>query len=155
MENAENVSAAALHGGRTQGEREAALRLQDRADARCSSPPTSPLAVWAPRAWRAAVNLDLPRNFEDYVRRIGRTGRAGMTGRSTSFYTDRDSFIVAQIKRALMELEAGNMFAFATHEAAYRSARKPKPGAKVAPTNLPSWRPKAESPSPSTTSSST
>lgn len=43
------------------------------------------------------VNMDLPRSFEDYVHRIGRTGRAGVQGRSTSFYTDRDSFIVAQV----------------------------------------------------------
>lgn len=28
--------------------------------------------------------------MEDYVHRIGRTGRAGSTGRATSFYTDRD-----------------------------------------------------------------
>lgn len=31
----------------------------------------------------------------------GRTGRAGSTGRATSFYTDRDSFLVSQIKRAI------------------------------------------------------
>lgn len=31
----------------------------------------------------------------------GRTGRAGATGRATSLYTDRDSFLVAQIKRAM------------------------------------------------------
>ena len=43
------------------------------------------------------INLDLPRQFEDYVHRIGRTGRAGSTGRATSFYTDRDSFLVAQV----------------------------------------------------------
>lgn len=28
--------------------------------------------------------------MEDYVHRIGRTGRAGSTGLATSFYTDRD-----------------------------------------------------------------
>lgn len=28
--------------------------------------------------------------MEDYVHRIGRTGRAGSTGQATSFYTDRD-----------------------------------------------------------------
>jgi ATP-dependent RNA helicase DDX5/DBP2 len=58
--------------------------------------------------------MDLPRNFEDYVHRVGRTGRNGMTGRATSFYTDSDAFIVSQIKRALQELESGNAFAFAT-----------------------------------------
>jgi ATP-dependent RNA helicase DDX5/DBP2 len=58
--------------------------------------------------------MDLPRSFEDYVHRIGRTGRNGMTGRATSFYTDSDAFIISQIKRALQELENGNAFAFAT-----------------------------------------
>ncbi len=31
------------------------------------------------------VNFDIPREAEDYVHRIGRTGRAGKTGRATSF----------------------------------------------------------------------
>ncbi|MFH1374187.1 MAG: DEAD/DEAH box helicase [bacterium] len=33
------------------------------------------------------VNYDLPTNTEDYVHRIGRTGRAGLSGRSVSFAT--------------------------------------------------------------------
>ena len=70
------------------------------------------------------INLDLPRQFEDYVHRIGRTGRAGTTGRATSFYTDRDSFLVAQIKHALAELEKGNDLAFATGKAARRKERE-------------------------------
>ena len=48
----------------------------------------------------------------------GRTGRAGSVGRATSFYTDRDSFLVSQIKRAIQELESGNASAFATGKAA-------------------------------------
>lgn len=31
--------------------------------------------------------------MEDYVHRIGRTGRAGSTGHATSFYTDRDMVV--------------------------------------------------------------
>ena len=122
--NAENVSAAALHGGRTQGEREAALH--DYKTGRCSVLVATDVAARGLDVKGVAhvVNLDLPRNFEDYVHRIGRTGRAGMTGRSTSFYTDRDSFIVAQIKRALMELEAGNMFAFTTGREARAKERE-------------------------------
>ena len=33
------------------------------------------------------INYDLPSNSEDYVHRIGRTGRAGLTGRAISFAT--------------------------------------------------------------------
>lgn len=32
------------------------------------------------------VNFDLPSNIDDYVHRIGRTGRCGNTGRAVSFY---------------------------------------------------------------------
>lgn len=32
------------------------------------------------------VNFDLPPNVDDYVHRIGRTGRAGNTGSATSFF---------------------------------------------------------------------
>ncbi|CAK9187544.1 unnamed protein product [Ilex paraguariensis] len=60
------------------------------------------------------VNLDLPKTMEDYVHRIGRTGRAGSTGRATSFYTDRDTFLVTQIRKAIADVESGNTVAFAT-----------------------------------------
>jgi ATP-dependent RNA helicase DDX5/DBP2 len=122
--NAEGVTAAAFHGGRSQGEREAAL--EDYKTGRCSVLVATDVAARGldVKGIAHVVNLDLPRAFEDYVHRVGRTGRAGMTGRSTSFYTDRDSFIVAQIKRALQELEAGNAFAFATGKEARAKERE-------------------------------
>ena len=32
------------------------------------------------------INYDLPKTIEEYVHRIGRTGRLGNTGQATSFY---------------------------------------------------------------------
>ncbi len=36
------------------------------------------------------INFDLPEDAENYVHRIGRTGRAGATGNAVSFVSDRD-----------------------------------------------------------------
>ncbi|CAN6469447.1 unnamed protein product [Victoria cruziana] len=111
---AERLHAVSLHGGRSQTEREAALR-----DFRNGS---SNILVATDVASRGldvtgvahVVNLDLPKTMEDYVHRIGRTGRAGTLGHATSFYTDRDMFVVAQIRKGIAEVESGNSMSFAT-----------------------------------------
>lgn len=36
------------------------------------------------------INYDLPKDIDDYVHRIGRTGRAGKKGLATAFFTDDD-----------------------------------------------------------------
>jgi superfamily II DNA/RNA helicase len=47
------------------------------------------------------INFDLPRVAEDYVHRIGRTGRAGATGIAYSFYTRKELGQVRAIERFL------------------------------------------------------
>lgn len=37
------------------------------------------------------VNYDFPTGVEDYVHRIGRTGRAGATGMAYTFFSDQDA----------------------------------------------------------------
>ena len=37
------------------------------------------------------INFDLPTDVDDYVHRIGRTGRAGKKGLATAFFTDKDT----------------------------------------------------------------
>lgn len=37
------------------------------------------------------VNYDFPTGIEDYVHRIGRTGRAGATGEAYTFFVDQDA----------------------------------------------------------------
>ncbi|HWQ99626.1 MAG TPA: DEAD/DEAH box helicase [Candidatus Methylomirabilis sp.] len=47
------------------------------------------------------LNFDLPDNPEDYVHRIGRTGRAGMEGRAVSFATPEQSRDLRDIERLI------------------------------------------------------
>jgi ATP-dependent RNA helicase RhlE len=47
------------------------------------------------------VNFDMPREVEDYVHRIGRTGRAESTGRATSFVTMRDEPVMKAVEKLI------------------------------------------------------
>lgn len=49
------------------------------------------------------VNFTLPEEAEDYVHRIGRTGRAGKTGTSISFACEDDAFLLEPIEALLGE----------------------------------------------------
>ncbi len=52
------------------------------------------------------INYTLPEEPEDYVHRIGRTGRAGAVGTSISFACEEDSFLLPDIEEQLgMKLE--------------------------------------------------
>ncbi|XP_042502472.1 DEAD-box ATP-dependent RNA helicase 20-like [Macadamia integrifolia] len=121
---AQGLHAVALHGGRSQSEREAALR-----DFRSGATNILVATDVASRGLDVTgvahvINLDLPKAMEDYVHRIGRTGRAGSTGQATSFYTDRDMFLVAHIRKAIADVESGNAVAFATGKVARRKERE-------------------------------
>ncbi|KAA8550450.1 hypothetical protein F0562_002134 [Nyssa sinensis] len=158
---AQGLHAVALHGGRSQSEREAALRdfrhgttsSLDHGYALsweikwalfCLSVFRFKLQVATDVASRGldvtgvaqVVNLDLPKTMEDYVHRIGRTGRAGSTGQATSFYTDRDMFLVAQIKKAIADVESGNTVAYATGKVARRKEREAAAAQREANTAL-------------------
>ncbi|MCH8550825.1 MAG: DEAD/DEAH box helicase [Natronospirillum sp.] len=45
------------------------------------------------------INFTLPEDPEDYVHRIGRTGRAGAEGRSYSFVCEDDAFLVEDLQK--------------------------------------------------------
>jgi len=49
------------------------------------------------------VNFDMPNNMEDYVHRIGRTGRAGARGTAVSFFTEKASRMAKELVEILYE----------------------------------------------------
>ena len=49
------------------------------------------------------VNYDLPTDIDDYVHRIGRTGRAGNTGISTAFFNRGNRGVVRDLIELLKE----------------------------------------------------
>jgi len=99
-----NVPTTSIHGGRLQPERESAL-----ADFRSG---VCPILVATSVAARGldipevehVINYELPREIEEYVHRIGRTGRCGNLGKSTSFYDpEKDCHLAAHLVKVLSD----------------------------------------------------
>ena len=59
------------------------------------------------------INYDIPQSSDDYVHRVGRTGRAGAKGRSFTLVTPEDAEAIANVEKLtchvlpIFELEAG------------------------------------------------
>jgi ATP-dependent RNA helicase DDX3X len=101
----EGFPVASIHGDRTQREREAALNSFRTG--------RTPILVATDVAARGldipnvlhVINYDLPTNIDDYVHRIGRTGRAGNTGLTTALVSERDANILPDLLDILREAE--------------------------------------------------
>ncbi len=52
---------------------------------------------------KVVINFDMPKAAEDYVHRIGRTGRAGAKGTAYSFFTAANAHLASQIVSVLKE----------------------------------------------------
>jgi superfamily II DNA/RNA helicase len=100
------INARALHGDQTQSERLATLD-----EFKSGAVPILVATDVAARGLDIAqmpcvVNFDLPYSAEDYVHRIGRTGRAGANGRALSLVTSFDDKLLAAIAKLVrMEFE--------------------------------------------------
>ncbi|CAL8101836.1 unnamed protein product [Calicophoron daubneyi] len=96
----QHYQVASIHGDRTQDDRELALS--------CFRSGRTPILVATAVAARGldipnvkhVINYDLPSDIEEYVHRIGRTGRVGNLGMATSFFNDKNR----NLARGLVEL---------------------------------------------------
>ncbi|KAF3088998.1 DEAD-box ATP-dependent RNA helicase [Orbilia oligospora] len=99
----QNFPATSIHGDRTQRERERALEMF-----RTGRFPIMVATAVAARGLDIpnvthVINYDLPTDVDDYVHRIGRTGRAGNTGLSTAFFNRGNRGIVRELTELLKE----------------------------------------------------
>lgn len=99
----QQISATSIHGDRTQPERELALK-----DFRSGAAPIMVATAVAARGLDIpnvthVINYDLPNDIDDYVHRIGRTGRAGNTGVATSFFNRANRGIARDMIHILKE----------------------------------------------------
>ncbi|KAJ2315490.1 ATP-dependent RNA helicase ded1 [Coemansia sp. RSA 2705] len=97
------IEASAIHGDRTQRERERALEMF-----RSGRTPVLVATAVAARGLDIpnvshVVNYDLPGEVDEYVHRVGRTGRAGNTGTATSFFNRNNTNIVRPLIDLLQE----------------------------------------------------
>ncbi|GLB43286.1 putative DEAD box helicase family protein [Lyophyllum shimeji] len=118
-----HLPATSIHGDRTQREREMALQTF-----RTGRTPILVATAVAARGLDIpnvthVINYDLPSDIDDYVHRIGRTGRAGNTGVSTAFFNRGNRNIVRELVELLREAnqEIPQWLETVAHEAAFGS----------------------------------
>ena len=95
--------ACSIHGDKSQREREDSLRSFKRGH--------TPVMVATDVASRGldipnvtnVVNFDLPNSIDDYVHRIGRTGRAGNTGAALAFVNEKNGSVARELRELLEE----------------------------------------------------
>ena len=103
-----NIKAQAIHGDLRQNRRDRVI--QDYRDKRFQVLVATDLAARGldvPHI-ELVINYDLPQCPEDYIHRIGRTARAGATGKAVNLLTTADGAKWRAIRRLMNPTEAGN-----------------------------------------------
>ncbi|XP_074669774.1 putative ATP-dependent RNA helicase DDX4 [Strix aluco] len=92
----ENIPTTSIHGDREQRERE--LALHDFRSGKCAVLVATSVAARGLDIENVqhVINFDLPSTIEEYVHRIGRTGRCGNTGRAVCFFDNNSDGHLAQ-----------------------------------------------------------
>jgi len=98
------VDAVAIHGGKDQEEREYAIKTfkEGKKDVLVATD-IAGKGLDFPDV-QQVINFDMPKEIENYVHRIGRTGRCGKTGVATTFINKNcDETVLLDLKQLLVE----------------------------------------------------
>ncbi|MBA3998104.1 MAG: RNA helicase [Candidatus Accumulibacter sp.] len=130
--NIAGFNAAALHGDMNQGARNRTLNALRRGQVRILvATDVAARGIDVPTITHV-INYDLPKFAEDYVHRIGRTGRAGRNGLAVSLVNHAEQFNVRKIERFTQQ--AIPVDVVVGHEPTKRASAARKPGGK------PGWK---------------
>ncbi len=118
------IKASAIHGDKTQQERIAALDAFKNGDIDVLVATDVAARGLDITDLPCVINYDLPYNAEDYVHRIGRTGRAGATGDALSVYSDKDERLLVDIEKLIKQtITRGELTGFSPSRGVERSER--------------------------------
>ncbi|MEO8027650.1 MAG: DEAD/DEAH box helicase [Bryobacteraceae bacterium] len=99
--SAGGVKTTRIHGDRTQNQRNQALRGFQEGMYRVLVATDVAARGIHVEGIAHVVNYDLPQVPEDFIHRVGRTGRAGATGKASTFGTRQERSDIRKIERAL------------------------------------------------------
>jgi superfamily II DNA/RNA helicase len=147
------INAVAIHGDKTQQERMAALDSFKKGEIEVLVATDVAARGLDITDLPCVINFDLPYNAEDYVHRIGRTGRAGASGDALSVFSDKDERLLTDIEKLIKQtITRGELQGFAPASRAPRDSaperrarRTESEGASRSP-ERPSSRPSGPSP---------
>jgi len=98
---AHHIQVDAIHGDKTQAEREAALEAFKTGKTTVLVATDVASRGLDIESLPQVINFDIPHSPEDYVHRIGRTGRAGLTGEAISLVAPDDAEALAAIEKLI------------------------------------------------------
>ncbi|WP_229451888.1 DEAD/DEAH box helicase [Massilia niastensis] len=108
------IKASAIHGDKTQQERMAALDAFKKGEVEVLVATDVAARGLDITDLPCVINYDLPYNAEDYVHRIGRTGRAGASGDALSVYSEKDERLLTDIEKLIKQsIPRGELSGFA------------------------------------------
>jgi ATP-dependent RNA helicase RhlE len=124
----EGIHADAIHGNKSQNARERALDEFKEGKVRVLVATDIAARGIDIEALPHVVNYDLPHVAEDYVHRIGRTGRAGAEGEAVSLVSHEDRPLMAAIERLMnRKVESRTVEGFHPGSAAPHREREAEP----------------------------
>ncbi len=138
----DGIEADAIHGNKSQGARTRALRRFKDQELRVLVATDIAARGLDIESLPHVVNYDLPHVAEDYVHRIGRTGRAGAEGSAVSLVSHEDRSLMAAIERLMnrkVEQRVVPGFEPGTH-----SPRPAEPQRSFRPQSRPQHRPQGQ-----------
>lgn len=95
----DGIKAAAIHGDKSQGARDRGLEALKTGQVRALIATDVAARGLDIQELQTVINFELPYNAEDYIHRIGRTGRAGQSGLAVSLVSRKEKYLFDDVKK--------------------------------------------------------